>query len=79
MKTTIASAVALLVAAGTASAVLPTDQDHPRHGVPGEPVTGQQVEIETEALFLPEEQVQTDAETVTVTRFEGKAESETPR
>lgn len=79
MKTTIASAAALLVAASAASAMVPGAQDHPRHGVPGDPVTGQQVEIETEALFLPEEQAQTDAETVTVTRFEGKAESETPR
>ena len=79
MKTTIASAAALLVAASAASAMVPGAQDHPRHGIPGDPVTGQQVEIEIEALFLPEEQVQTDAETVTVTRFEGKAESETPR
>lgn len=79
MKSTIASAAALLIAASAASAMLPTEQDHPRHGIPGEPVTGQQVEVETEALFLPEEQAQTDAETVTVTRFEGKAASETPR
>ncbi|WP_372892846.1 hypothetical protein [Rhodosalinus sp.] len=79
MKTTIASAAALLIAASAASAMLPSDQDHPRHGATLDAVEGAQVQVDADTILVPRDRARNDGETVGVTSFEGNAASETPR